>query len=350
MTLVNSSNPESSSRRKQLAFSLVELLLAVSLMSLIVFGLYSMFNETQKALRANVTQVDVLEAGRAAIELIVADLEQATTPGLGVYQTLPVRPATPPHFMSGIMTNRLGGQTIAAMPVTQSLADGSLRTNVLQETFFLTRSNLNWVARGFFVSPTTNPVAVATSGELNFGTLFRFSSPNVDFNARNLNDIFQPQRRMTTNLFNNLWDVYRRTKADGNFAVSNLVASPLIEGVVHFRVQPVDSLGRPMRYWTNNPVAEQFNFRYPSVALVRDQAPGRSSFVTETRSAFYGDSLPAYVEVEIGVLDQSTLARVKALGNTALSKDYLNREPGGVHLFRRMIPIRTAPKMHRVLQ
>ncbi len=334
---------------REAAFSLVELLLAVSLMSVIVFGLYSMFNETQKALRSNVRQVDVLEAGRAAIELLVSDLEQASSPGLPVYQELPVLPAGPPHFASGILTNRIGGLSSAAVPVTQELADGSRRTNVLHEAFFLTRSNLNWVAKGFFVSSSTNAVASVAEGEVNYGTLFRFSSPNVNFSAKDLGTTFQPQRRMDTNLVRNLWEVYRRTKADGGFAVSNIVASPLIDGVVHFKIQPIDSLGRPMRYWTNNPVNEQMNFRYPSVALVRDQAPGRSTFVTETRSAFYGDAMPAYVEVEIGVMDQTTLSRVKALGNVALSKNFLNRQAGGVHLFRRMVPIRTAPKMHRGL-
>ena len=333
--------------RTRAGFSLIELLLAVSLMSLIVFGLYSMFNETQKALRSNVSQVDVLESGRAAIELLVSDLEQATAPGLPVLQSMPVRPMGPPHFMSGIMTNRVGGQTYAAMPSLQNLADGSLRTNVIHEAFFLTRSNLNWVARGFFVSPTTNPVAQARSGQLSYGTLFRFSSPNIDFGARDLNQLFRPQRRMDTNLFSNLWDVYRRTKSDAGFAVSNIVASPLIEGVVHFKLQPIDSMGRPMRYWTNSPTAEQFNFSYPSVALVRDQAPGNTRFITETRSAFYGESLPIAVEVEVGVMDPATLARVKALDNPELARDYLARQAGGVHLFRRIVPLRTAPKLHR---
>ena len=343
-----SSEPIMVSKKRQRAFSLVELLLAVSLMTLIVFGLYAMFNETQKALRSNVNQVDVLEAGRAAIELLVSDIEQATSPGLPVFQSRPVIPATDPHFFSGIMTNRIGGQMSVAVPVSQELADGTFRTNLLHEAFFLTRSNLNWVAKGFFISPSTNAVSLASSGEINYGTLFRFSSPNVDFSARDLSQIFRPQRRMNTNLFRNLWDVYRRTKTDAGFAISNVVASPLIDGVVHFKLQPIDSLGRPMRYWTNNALTESVNFRYPSVALVRDQAPGRSTFVTETRSAFYGEALPAYVEVEIGVLDQTTLSRVKALGNAALSKDYLNRQAGGVHLFRRMIPLRTAPKLHRV--
>ena len=158
--MFQSSEPIMVLRQRQRAFSLVELLLAVSLMSLIVFGLYSMFNETQKALRTNVNQVDVLEAGRAAIELLVSDLEQATSPGLPVFQSIPVRPATAPHFFSGIMTNRIGGQMSVAVPVSQELADGTFRTNVLHEAFFLTRSNLNWVAKGFFISPSTNAVSL----------------------------------------------------------------------------------------------------------------------------------------------------------------------------------------------
>ncbi len=334
-------------KRSRAGFSLVELLLAVSLMSLIVFGLYSMFNETQKALRSNVSQVDVLESGRAAIERLVADFELAAAPGLPVTQSLPVVPLTAPHFYTGILTNRIAGSRTVAMPTVQNLADGSQRTNVIHESFFLTRSNLNWVARGFFVSPSTNPVARASNGQITFGTLFRFSSPNVNFSANNISNIFQPQRRMTPELFENLWDVYLSSKSNGSFAISNSVVAPLIDGVVHFKVQPVDSVGRPMRYWTNSPTAESVNFRYPSVALVRDPAPGGANFVTETRSAFFGESLPAYVEVEIGVLDPATLSRVKSFGNAALSQEYLSRQVGGVHLFRRMIPLRSAPNLQR---
>ena len=42
-------------------YPLVELLTAVSIMLVIIYALYMMFAQTQKALRANVTQVDVLE-------------------------------------------------------------------------------------------------------------------------------------------------------------------------------------------------------------------------------------------------------------------------------------------------
>ena len=58
------------------AFSLIELLTAVSIMVVIIFSLYAMFNQTQKALRANITQVDVLEGGRAAAEMLGREIEQ----------------------------------------------------------------------------------------------------------------------------------------------------------------------------------------------------------------------------------------------------------------------------------
>ena len=52
------------------AFSIMELLVAVSIMTFIVYALYQMFHQTQKALRGNITQVDVLESGRAALEMM----------------------------------------------------------------------------------------------------------------------------------------------------------------------------------------------------------------------------------------------------------------------------------------
>ncbi|MCS1409875.1 MAG: hypothetical protein M2R45_03061 [Verrucomicrobia subdivision 3 bacterium] len=345
------------------AFSLIELLVAVSLMSVIVLGLYAMFNETQKALRANVSQVDVLEAGRAAIDILVQDIEQAAAPGLHLHHPPDppekvsesdkqnafafaittnkkelFRRTTEPHFMIGIQTYRIGPRTVPTMSVIQSLADGGMRTNILHETFFLTRSKLNWVAKGFFVFPSVNP----ESGQIFYGTLYRFSSPKGQ-------DIVQSPRRMDRReSLGDLWKKYEDAKSDVRLAISNNVAvslidgvAPLIDGVVHFKIQPIDSLGRPMRYWTNSPTQEPYNFCYPWVALVQDQ------FVDfpETRAAFYGDALPAYVEVEIGVMDQATLSRVKPFkNNPASSTNFLREQADGVHLFRRMIPLRASPE------
>ncbi len=53
---------------------MVELLVTMTLLSLIVLALMAVFNSTQKAFRANVTQTDVLEGSRAAMDMIATDL------------------------------------------------------------------------------------------------------------------------------------------------------------------------------------------------------------------------------------------------------------------------------------
>jgi prepilin-type N-terminal cleavage/methylation domain-containing protein len=59
-------------------FSLVELLVAMTLLTLIVLALMAVFSSTQRAFRASVTQTDVLEGSRAAIDLISTDLRNLT--------------------------------------------------------------------------------------------------------------------------------------------------------------------------------------------------------------------------------------------------------------------------------
>src|SRR2546430_11895930 len=58
------------------AFTIVELLVAISVLTLIVLALYGLFDQVQRALRGNVAQVDVLEGGRSAMQLMAGELEQ----------------------------------------------------------------------------------------------------------------------------------------------------------------------------------------------------------------------------------------------------------------------------------
>ena len=374
------------------AFSLVELLVAVALMTVIVVGLYSMFNETQRALRTNVSQVDVLESGRSAIELIVQDIQQAKAPGplqqempskiffppSSIPNNLPVAITnTHPHFFSGIQISSVDPEV--ALPLIQNLADQGIRINILQEVFFLTRSNLNWLAKGYFVSPSRITAVLSNApATISYGTLFRFSSPNVIWDSvdPDRDQIFEYQRRINSkpqwldrykqgyDLLQNFWDIYQRAKNESEFTAFNLdnkggkirrpVAFPLIDGVVHFKMQPMDSRGHPMHYWTNNPVAglksKQSHYRYGSSVVLRpDEAAGlfgNIGAVGKTRSAFYDDALPAYVELEIGVLDPATLEKVKSMeGNPELVQDFLSQQAGNVHLFRRMVRLPLAPKI-----
>ena len=137
-------------------FSVTELLVAVSLMGIIVFALYSTFNQTQRALRANVTQVDVMESGRAAMEMITRELEQVTasapTTNINLFASLGLTRATAPKRIS---------------PVVQGETNPRLRTNVLQQFFFLNHVNNQWVGTGYHVEDTNG---------LGVGPLERFAA------------------------------------------------------------------------------------------------------------------------------------------------------------------------------
>src|SRR5687767_6768644 len=65
---------------RQEGLTIVEILVASALMVFIVFGLLIMFNQTQRAFKSSIRQVDVLEGGRAVLDLVVRDLEQLSTP------------------------------------------------------------------------------------------------------------------------------------------------------------------------------------------------------------------------------------------------------------------------------
>src|SRR3954451_11533192 len=58
------------------AFSLLEMMVAVTLMLIIIAALLAVFYQTQRAFRLSVTQVDVLETGRAQMEAFVSELPE----------------------------------------------------------------------------------------------------------------------------------------------------------------------------------------------------------------------------------------------------------------------------------
>jgi hypothetical protein len=76
--------------------------------------------------------------------------------------------------------------------------------------------------------------------------------------------------------------------------------------------------------------------------LEREQTGKGDVLQGQTRFRFFGDAIPAYIELELGVLDPEVLARVKSMPNLDVARQYLQDKPGAVHLFRRMIPISTA--------
>src|SRR5947207_14260876 len=108
------------------AFTLVELLVAISVLTLIVLVLYGLFDQVQRALRGNVAQVDVLEGGRSAMQLMAGELEQMEAGNLPSSTNL--------------------DSSLAAVPYRQALLDpGTNRTNAVQQLFFSSPFNKTWL-------------------------------------------------------------------------------------------------------------------------------------------------------------------------------------------------------------
>ena len=303
-------------------FSVLELLLAISILTIIILALYSVFEHTQRAFRGSLTQVDVSESGRAAMDLIGRDLEQAIHTGLNATNF-----ATQLYYQRRDFTSDLSPQ-----PVVQSLGvddKGKLvapRTNLLDEVYFLTRSNNFWVGNSYFVSSS---ISSSNSdffvSQLGVGTLYRSSRPC--FRGTNAVPIFST----TANHLDVLYRFLRDNKNVTNLNVS-IRPTPVIDGVVHFNVRPVLNLVDPI-----NPNLPRLDSReFPFMRVFPDLVRGQYEY-------FYASNgLPRCVDVELGILEPQVFDRLKAMPTAALARDYLQKRAGRVHLFRQRIPLRAS--------
>src|SRR5690606_26158018 len=199
---------------RRAAFSVLELLLAIAIMVFIIFGLYAVFDQTQKALRQTVAQVDVLEGVRAATDLMSRELEG----------------------ISYVPISRYTNIFIALNPISQGaplngLSDQQpVMTTVLQDIFFHVRVGEQWSAIGYWVGPIrpdiTGPIAV--------GRLYRFAT-----------NVSPAQLRAMANP--------NRSAAQRNALLSTFnseqrlnYSAPIMDGVVHLRVTAYAPDGKPL--------------------------------------------------------------------------------------------------------
>ncbi len=300
-------NPQRSTR----AFSVTEMMVAISLLGLIVVTLYTVFNQTQKALRASVNQVDVLESGRAAMEVITRDLATLTA------------------FMPPNGTNLEAELMPDPIPATiQEDTDGSpLRTNVLQDIFFVSRFNKDWVGTGYRVVGASNGI----------GTLNRYIT--------NIHDSMLLSNNIATRYYQAPPELLHR----------------IADGVIHLRLRAFDVDGRiyDLNYTnhtaTNAQTSGSQRFVWPEGAnhsqippnvVIKDQtrSTARSERIKDIGFLFLSNALPAYVEIELGVLDPDALKQYEAMkdGPATAAEQFLRKQAGKVHIFRKRIPIRIA--------
>src|ERR1051325_1776727 len=216
-------------RIRRAAFSLIEILVVVALLSIIVLGLLAMFSQTQRAFTAGNTQSDLLAAGRLTSDQLIRELEQITP----AFQ--PRSDFLAPNFYAEVVHT-------AASPTnfTQVLPGSNQeRMNVLHDLFFVTRVNQDWIGIGYFVRLNNRQTGELSHSPLRFGDLYRFETNATSISGRTVYDLF---------------DEFRRARTNENLVINGRTvnrATKLAEGVVHFAVRVFDTNGMVMLSVTN---------------------------------------------------------------------------------------------------
>lgn len=277
------------STRRHSAFSLIEIMVSVTLLTLIVGGLLVVFNHTTRALRAVNNTTDVFEGARGLVSVLSRDLAAMTAAGDYEY------------------TNLLA---ITVTNVVLSLPDSSKITNTLQDVFFITKQNDDWIGTGYFIDRDSVAGAV--------GTLYRF---NVETNG--------PVPR----------DEWLRLFALAKVGQTNV--HRVADGILRFQLVPYDARGRiywefPYPGWTNTTAS---NLPPAEVQDIEDNIFVRADG-GEVR--FGKTYLPAFVDLEVGILEPEATRKFNAIGanNAAAAHTFLIDQVGKMHLFRPRIAIR----------
>jgi len=192
-------------------------------------------------------------------------------------------------------------------PLVQSLiASSQSRTCVLENFFILSRGNQNGVStwHGVGYAVATN----APSGPLY--SLYRFATNHP---VASVDPAF---------IFTNEFRSFLNNPAAG---------SHLMDGVVSLTVRAYDVNGSRMTtniiFSAGQNVTNQNVFYFPP-------AWGQAGF------AMFSNTLPASVEIEMGVLEDRTLQHAESLGGNFLAQsNYLAGSAGKVHVFRQRVSI-----------
>jgi len=281
-------------------------MVVVVLLSLIVIVLMGVFNSTQAAFRASVTQTDVLEGGRAAMDLITGDL-RAMTPSLGATNVFGSANNSVQLANNGLIPVNfyITNFSTSIPPLIQSLvASSQQRTNLVESFFVLSRNNQTWTGVGYYVD-TASTTAV--------NPLYRFSmSTNVAV-ANGPGILFASF----------YYSIY----------YSNVTNSPpwshLLDGVLGFRVRAFD----PNGVWLTNGYSFGFSNTLKNAAFF-------PPYYGEVGCYMFSNALPASVEIEMATLEDRSLQRASTWpNNSAGQSNYLAQQAGRVHIFRQRVTV-----------
>lgn len=318
--------------RLRAGFSIIEMMVAVALLGIVILALYSLFDQTQKALRTATGQADVNEPVRAALDILTADLQRAAATGIPDVTNMVVRYFTDQN-----------GADPAPLPPWLELV-GPRRQAFHEILYFQREQDHSWRAAGFFVGPEFTEVAgykSETPWPPPVGSLYAYTDP----------DTIRARRQNLSLSVNNEFNV-RTLQRFNNTSTRTTSASRVLDGVVVFRVLPYDSYGRlldefnlvrVMGLGITNGIYQPGILVSPATTV---NLTGAGGSYPARMVTFLHDQVPASVEIELGVLDPKTLEAYRSVrdAGTETALAFLERNQSRIQMFRRRIQLRTAPR------
>jgi hypothetical protein len=246
-----------------------------------------MFVETQRAFKAGVKQNTMADAGQTIIDMVSADLAQAS------------------DAQSSFITNLCWGWTANASSNYQDYPANVFRTNQLQQIFVLVHTNTQWLGVGYAVSNYAGTGA---------GTLYSYlDATNDPIPNNSLCDNFL--LRVQT---------FLPTLTATNF-------HRVADGVVHLKLRAFDQYGNE-RNWEQGLDFDRggANFSYPTT----------SAYTNSLGVVMPASGLPAVVQLEVGILEPEAYEQLRALpAGSASQRNFLSAAGGKIQIYRQNIPI-----------
>ncbi|MBX3731813.1 MAG: prepilin-type N-terminal cleavage/methylation domain-containing protein [Verrucomicrobiae bacterium] len=320
-------------RRSLHGFSLLEMLVGIGILSVVVLALYALFDQTQKALRANINQVDVSEGGRSVMDLLVRDVRRAAVTGVTTNFVVDpvlrrgqvdIERVVPPGTNLVVMRTAAGliGPRWATV-----FGDDWRRDTALHELFYLVEQQPGrWVGAGLFVAgedPMTTVDGV--------GTLWRYEDENP-MPVRGA--LAGNQVGILNNRFLN------------NTAYRTNHVSRLIDGVVFFRVTPFGPQGQPL----DDKLLREIQLGRSAFPVPPDVVigPGSGPPPFPVNGTFFRNrALPSAVEIELGILPTQLVEQYRNLDAPSVRERFLANNAPNVLVFRQRISLPAAPAQSR---
>lgn len=304
--------------RARSGFTIIEMIIAVTITTVITLALTAVFGQVQRAFRAGIQQVDVFEGGRASLDLVAQDLEQMVTLGdleFTNFWTVPFQPG---------MYNTLGNPR-----------ENTGFLTIQQEALFFQEYNDVIKAVGYRLIPDQRAPGIdyeEADDLIRVVRVFRFET-SVSRTALR----FRPNETWAQVVNAFLQDPLA-LPVDANVASVASQFQEVLGGVVHFRVIPQYQNGRvwdksleDFYYQNRDPFADR------DIEVDSTQPRGGPAFTY----AFSENALPAYVELEIGVMEPAVLDEWRSIAEANMqgASNFIRDESSKIHMFRRRMAI-----------